>query len=443
MDASSGAEDDIQLAKIVEDMDMGAIDILGSYYDLPIQPIIGRLYYSEAEDVFLWHNGSEWFSKSQIPYTEIWTWGAAIGRPKLDEDPVTRSSPVSVINTQMLDALKWTDLAMVSNDGLLLSSTGVLYGFGNNFGTVNLGSIEWEGNDVSSPISISSFNDWKHISRNGGSSVCIREDGSLWTWGWGHSGSLGFYNESWSFNITKMRQPLGGFSDWVASYGGSGSSAFAKRENGSLWTWGANGLGQLGDGTTISRSSPVSVIGGISDWTNIGVDQLGLSIFGTRADGSLWTWGFNTHGQLGHNDIISKSSPVSVVGGIGNVVKASGGELHALFLTDTGDIWSMGNDFDGPLGQGLRITRSSPVSVVGGFTDWIDIAAGHRVSFGLRQNGTLWSWGKNDFGQLGQGNLISRSSPVSVLGGFTDWAMFPSKPAVSNRFAFFRIKNKE
>lgn len=83
--------------------------------------------------------------------------------------------------------------------------------------------------------------------------------------------------------------------------------------------------------------------------------------------------------------------------------------------------WAWGEGSVGRLGDNSIDDKSSPVSVVGGFTDWCQVSAGMQSTLGLRQNGTLWGWGRNVEGQLGDNTAIDRSSPVSVVGGFCDW----------------------
>jgi len=128
---------------------------------------------------------------------------------------------------------------------------------------------------------------------------------------------------------------------------------------------------------------------------------------------------------LGDNTTIAKSSPVSVVGGFSDWCQVSINGNHTLALRRNGTAWAWGiNSANGPLGDGTTTCRSSPVSVVGGFTDWCQVSAGQRHSLGIRMNGTLWAWGHSCRGQLGNNDSTSGSckiSPVSVVGGFTNW----------------------
>jgi alpha-tubulin suppressor-like RCC1 family protein len=220
---------------------------------------------------------------------------------------------------------------------------------------------------------------------------------------------------------------VGGFTDWCQVAGGRYHS-LGLRTNGTIWAWGANGSCQLGDGTSIPRSSPVSVCGGFTNWCQI---SAGLCHnLAVRSNGTAWAWGAGVDGQLGNDNTINRNSPVSVVGGFTDWCQVSAGSSHSLGVRTNGTAWSWGTNGSGRLGDGCVTSRSSPVSVVGGFTDWCQVAAGGSTSHGLRSNGTVWGWGYNGQGRLGDndGTVTSRSSPVSVAGGFTDWCQIAAGP---------------
>jgi len=185
------------------------------------------------------------------------------------------------------------------------------------------------------------------------------------------------------------------------------------------WAWGRNDRCQVGDGTSISRSSPVSVVGGFSDWCQVSSGN--QHSLGVRRNGTAWGWGNGGDGRLGNNQTGERNSPVLVEGGFTNWCQVSAGYSHSLGVRSNGTAWSWGGNIRGQLGDGTTISRRSPVLVEGGFTDWCQVAAGRCHSLGLRTNGTIWSWGNNEQGRLGDDTTINRSSPVSVVGGFTDW----------------------
>jgi alpha-tubulin suppressor-like RCC1 family protein len=149
-----------------------------------------------------------------------------------------------------------------------------------------------------------------------------------------------------------------------------------------VWTWGAGTQGILGDGTTADKSSPVSVVGGFTDW--ISANSNGGHNVGLRANGTAWSWGFNTDGRLGDGTTTARSSPVSVVGGFTDWTSVVGGGFFSLGIRANGTAWALGGVGGGALGDGTTVSKSSPVSVVGGFTDWIQLSAGNSHSLAIR-----------------------------------------------------------
>ena len=270
----------------------------------------------------------------------------------------------------------------------------------------------------SSPVSISgSFTDWTQVSLGNAHTLGLRANGTAWAWGYALTGRLG---DGTIINKSSPVSVIGGFTDWVQVSAGDAHST-GVRANGTAWAWGSNLTGRLGDGTAVSRSSPVSVVGGFTDWVQISAGT-GHTL-GLRGNGTAWGWGVNTNGRLGDNAAtLSRSSPVSVVGGFTDWVQVSAGDAHSTGVRANGTAWAWGSNLTGRLGDGTAVSRSSPVSVVGGFTDWVQISAGTGHTLGLRGNGTAWGWGVNTNGRLGDNAAtLSRSSPVSVVGGFTDW----------------------
>ena len=239
--------------------------------------------------------------------------------------------------------------------------------------------------------------------------------GPALSWGNNLLGQLGTGNV---ITGTSPVTVVGGFTDWIYIEAGFQHS-LAVRDNGTAWAWGSNGNGRLGDNTTIVRSSPVSIVGGFTDWTQVSAGfQHGL---GLRSNGTAWSWGLNSNGQLGDNTTVTKSSPVSIVGGFTDWIQVSAGSTHNLGLRENGTAWAWGSNFAGKLGNNSTIQRSSPVLVAGGFTDWTQVSGGSRSSGGVRSDGTAWAWGGGGYGNLGNNLPGNVSSPVLVVGGFTDW----------------------
>jgi len=232
-------------------------------------------------------------------------------------------------------------------------------------------------------------------------------------WGINYAAMLG------DGSLTNRSSPVtvvGGISDWTDLSSG-GIFSHAIRSNGVLYGWGRQeDFGNIGDGTNIDRSSPVTVLGGFTDWEKISNGR--EHSLALRSNGVLYAWGRNTDGVLGDGTITNRISPVTVIGGITDWTNFSGGDTHSLALRSNGVLYGWGNNNIGILGVGFIGDVSSPATIVGGFTDWIEIEAGENISFGIRSNGVLYGWGNS---VVGDGTSTFRDSPVTVLGGFTDW----------------------
>jgi alpha-tubulin suppressor-like RCC1 family protein len=278
---------------------------------------------------------------------------------------------------------------------------------------------------TSSPGSVvGGFTDWCQISVGGWSTLAtgfgfaVRTNGTLWGWGYAGGGRLG---NNCTTNRSSPVSVVGGFTDWcqVSTFNTFSSVTLAVRQNGTAWAWGSGYRGQLGDNTTVDKSSPVSVVGGFTDWCQVSSGN--YFTLGVRTNGTAWAWGKNNNGQLGDNTTVSKSSPVSVVGGFTNWCQIRAGGYFSLGVRTNGTAWAWGCGLSGRLGDNTTDNKSSPVSVIGGFTDWCQISAGGAFSLAVRQNGTAWGWGCGAHGSLGNNSTVDRSSPVSVVGGFTNW----------------------
>ena len=375
---------------------------------------VGSVYYVESE-------GFPYIKKTDGSWTRIdpanqsnllpnaWSWGVGTAGVLGDGTIVAKSSPISVTGG-------FTDWVQVSSGqhSLGLRSNGTAWAWGPN-DTGQLGDNTTV--SKSSPVSIvGGFTDWTQLSAGLIHSLGLSASGIAWGWGYNTPGTLG---DNSTTNRSSPVSVVGGVIDWIQLSAGNQHS-LGLRANGTAWAWGSNANGGLGDNTTTSRLSPVSVVGGFTDWTQLSAGN--QHSLGLRANGTAWGWGLNGYGQLGNDGFTDRSSPVSVVGGFTNWTQLSAGSRgHSLGLRANGTAWAWGVNTSGRLGDGTTTTAYSPTSIVGGFTDWVKLSTGYNHSAGLRANGTTWAWGNNIHGQLGDNTTVAKSSPVSVIGGFTDW----------------------
>jgi len=195
------------------------------------------------------------------------------------------------------------------------------------------------------------------------------------------------------------------------------SNAVTPILSGEIYNWGINTSGELGQNDLIARSSPVQV-GALTTWTSI---TGGLAFnFAVKSDNTAWGWGQGALGNLGQNNNLNYSSPVQL-GSLTNWEKVSSGDYFSVAIKTDGTLWAWGRNNSGELGQNLvTTTKSSPVQI-GSDTDWYKIATSNASCLAIKTDGTLWTWGTNNQGQLGVGNTISISSPTQV-GTLTEWA---------------------
>lgn len=267
-------------------------------------------------------------------------------------------------------------------------------------------------------ITAAKSNNWNKIVGGFRGVAALKSDGSLWSWGDNQYGQIG---DNTTINKSSPVTVAGG-GVWRTVTGGTPHLAI--KNDGTLWGWGANSFGGIGDGTTANRSSPVTVAGG-GNWVNVFSSI--YTTFGIQVDGSLWGWGDNIYGKLGYSNIASGySSPVSVINGIYDWSQISISGDSILGLRNDGSMWNWGKNDYGQLGDGTTVNKSSPVTIAGGGTTWKMIAAGVQTSFAIKTDGTLWSWGRGTFGVLGNNTTTNRSSPGTVAGGGTTWKMVAS-----------------
>ena len=189
--------------------------------------------------------------------------------------------------------------------------------------------------------------------------------------------------------------------------------------DGGLWLWGYNAFGQLGDNTTFDRSSPVQTIAGGTNWKEISAGYYHMAAI--KTDGTLWAWGYNGKGQLGDNTLSNKSSPVQTAASGNSWKKISAGLFHTIALKTDGAIWSWGYNASGQLGDNTTTNRVSPGQLYGNNTCWRSVSSGWQHSAAIKTDGTLWLWGNNSCGQLGDFTTINKSSPVQTYSGGNTW----------------------
>ena len=243
--------------------------------------------------------------------------------------------------------------------------------------------------------------------------VAVKEDGSLWTAGYNANGELGNGSVSDGYS-PPMR--IGTDNDWAfvtATEGGF--SSFALKTDGSMWAWGTTYANTLGLGDLQFVAVPTRV-GSDNDWKT--VSAAGFSTLALKTDGTLWGCGFKS--SLGIPDDFQN---VKVFTQIGNATwrQISTGSSHTLALRTDGTLWAWGYNQHGELGNGTMISGTAfLMQQLGTANDWKEVFAGGSISMGIKNDGSLWAWGKNEYGQLGLGNTTDVAVPTRV-GTANDW----------------------
>jgi uncharacterized delta-60 repeat protein len=236
--------------------------------------------------------------------------------------------------------------------------------------------------------------------------LALKQDGTVWAWGSNSYGQLGDGTTT-AHTLAAQVPGLAG----VVAVAANGLQSVALKGDGSVWAWGNNGNGQLGDGSTVTRTAPVKV-SGLSGVTIIAAGN--YHTMAIKSDGTLWGWGYNGSGQLGIGNAVDKHTPVQVPG-ISSVTAISAGYAHTVALLADGSLLAWGDNGYGALGDGTLISRSSPVKVQG-VSGVAAIAAGLHHTSVVKPDGTTWGWGGNGSGQVGDGTTTQRLSPVQVPG---------------------------
>jgi hypothetical protein len=245
------------------------------------------------------------------------------------------------------------------------------------------------------------------VSAGGSHSLGLEANGTVWAWGADASGQLGDLTTIDAHTPVQVPLPSG-----ITAVSAGLSHSLALRSDGTVWAWGSNVYGQLGNGSTTASSIPVEVQG-LSNVVAIAAG--GYHSLALRSDGTVWAWGANVHGELGNGGLVNSSVPVQV-SSLSGVVAIAAGQYHSLALTAAGKVYAWGLGSDGQIGDGLYNSAAVPQSVSGLSSGVVGIAAGADHSLALLSGGTVDAWGDDSNGQLGNALADNVDTPVAVSG---------------------------
>ncbi len=355
--------------------------------------------------------GTAYTFKVKPLYYELWGVGAnSNGNMAQNSTSVTQySSPVQIPGND------WKEASFVDSSSMGIKNDGTLWAWGGN-ASGSLGLNQPSDTRYSSPVQIGSASNWTTLMKQGraageNGSAAINTDGELFVWGGGYYGSRGL-NGPVNVGYSSPVQIPG--TNWrdisCAQY-----HRLASKTDGTLWAWGRNNDGQLAQGHTNFRSSPVQIPG--TNWSTanwIDADTVGC----VRTDGTLWVWGHGGAGGLAQNSQTQYSSPRQV-GSETTWGKTAGkfttGQQWMAAVKTDGTLWMWGANNDGKLGQNNTTSYSSPIQVPGTTWDTVHMNP-YRMLRAFKTDGTMWTWGGNPGGKLGLNNTVKYSSPVQVPG---------------------------
>ena len=248
--------------------------------------------------------------------------------------------------------------------------------------------------------------------------VALKADGSVWAWGYNQNGQLGDDSQIEKASPVQIFPPGSN----VIQVEAGKIYSLALKADGSVWAWGNNTWGQIGDGSKVDRLTPMQVLAAGSGAVKIvaGKDFA----FALKKDGCVWGWGSSDSNQLGPNKtdnlgepIYFIRSPIQVMEPGSGMVDLATGDRHVIALKADGSVWAWGNNERGQLGNGITgKNKWPPVRIMPPGSGTIAVAAGNRYSFAAKKDGSVWAWGNNIFGQLGNGTLdIDHPAPQRIL----------------------------
>ena len=350
----------------------------------------------------------------------LWTWGFnSYGQLGIN-NTIDRSTPV----TTFAGGTNWKQVNGGGYHNAAIKTDGTLWTWGENY-SGNLG-VNVAGATAHRSTPVTTFaggTNWKQVSCGKYHTSAIKTDGTLWTWGYNYYGELGVNDAGPTTHRSTPVTTFAGGTNWKqVSCGGDSTTAI--KTDGTLWTWGFNSYGQLGINNTIDRSTPVTTFAGGTNWKQ--VNGGGYHNAAIKTDGTLWTWGDNNDGRLGDNTTITRSTPVTTFAGGTNWKQVDCGNFHTAAIKTDGTLWTWGRNSYGQLGDNTATNRSTPVTTFAGGTNWKQVACGQQFIAAIKTDGTLWTWGRNTFGQLGDNTATNRSTPVTTFAGGTNWKQVAS-----------------
>jgi alpha-tubulin suppressor-like RCC1 family protein len=305
----------------------------------------------------------------------LWGWGRADSGQLGTNDTTQRNTPV----TTFAGGTNWKYISSGGYHNAAIKTDGSLWVWGEG-GSGRLGTNDTTPNRNTPVTTFAGGTNWKQVSAGGAHTAAIKTDGTLWTWGFNGFRQLGI--NSTDGNINTPVTTFAGGNNWKQVACGSEHTAAIKTD-GSLWTWGTNSDGRLGiNNTTSPILTPVTTFSGGNTWKSVACGN--KHTVAIKTDGSLWTWGLGGDGQLGDFTTINRSTPVTTFVGGNNWKHVSAGLQFTSAIKTDGTLWGWGKNDNSQLGNFSDIARSTPVTTFAGGNNWKSVASGQNHTIAVK-----------------------------------------------------------
>jgi alpha-tubulin suppressor-like RCC1 family protein len=327
-------------------------------------------------------------------FGNLWAWGDNVSGQLGDSTNSSKSTPVMVKSD-----IKFDLISLGGFHSLALDESGNLWGWGNN-GAGQLGDGTMNYRKV--PGQIKSGTKFNYISAGKYYSLAIDNTGKLWACGINGRGQLGNSSTATEYSFVQVKPEIK-----FQKVSDGEAHTLAIDVSGRLWSWGYNYSGQLGDGTESDKKSPVQIMPDkIFQEISAGSVEYGGYSLAIDDSGNLWAWGYNGYGQLGFDSLSSISSPIMINKGL-KFKTLSTGKGHTLVIDQTGDLWACGDNSSGQLGNGTISYDNKYLHRIESNLKFKTVSARDEYSLAIDESGTIWAWGDNSYGQLGDGTAWS------------------------------------
>jgi alpha-tubulin suppressor-like RCC1 family protein len=409
---STNEQDLFYYSKVLQQLRSGKVYVIAQTSNLPAASSnVGELYYVSSNRTLYYPNLLlGWVSVATTNVTLLYLVGNGRCGALGDNNTTNRSSPVREISS----STTWCQAPGGFYHTAALKTDGTLWSWGyNSNGQLGTNTVT---TTTSSPVrEITSSTTWCQVSARETRTTALKTDGTLWAWGGNSSGRLG---DNTTVNKSSPVREITSSTTWCQVSAGPSHTSAVKTDR-SLWSWGNNGFGRLGNNSTVDRCSPVREISSSTTWCQVTGGQYHTAAL--KTDGSLWAWGNSGYGQLGNNSTVDRCSPVREITSSTTWCQVSAGYRHTTALKTDGTLWAWGVNSCGQLGDNTTVNKSSPVREITSSSSWCQVSAGGSHTSAVKTDSSLWSWGNNGAGRLGDNTTVNKSSPVREISSSSSW----------------------